>query len=462
MAESHPTARGGQQSQGPLVVLLVILLLLGLPFAVWLDLRDLSERMLRRQAGEIGRIIDDMRAFYASDVVGRVHGASTSPTPTHNYRERRRRHPDPGDAFDRARQAASPRATTRWNTASSRTCRSRGADRTTSTRSSGRRSQRCAQIQSRPVIEVTGSLFDRSIRIAGAGADGRRSASSCHNTHPDSPKHGLEGRRRARHPGDHRSPSRSAPTSSSFKYLLAYFVARAARSASRSSCCSAGRPRSSARMNRELHEANDFLAAISMKIAKYLSPQIYKSIFSGQKDVAIATERKKLTIFFSDIKDFTATTERLQPEELTALLNEYLTEMSNIALEHGATVDKFIGDAILVFFGDPETKGVAEDARACLRMAIDMQQRLARAECRMAPARHRAAVPRPHGHQHRLSATSAISAAKTAWTTRSSAPRRTSPRACSRSPSRAASCSATRPTRWCATSCAPGRCRRST
>ena len=103
-----------------------------------------------------------------------------------------------------------------------------------------------------------------------------------------------------------------------------------------------------------------------MKIAKYISPQIYKSIFSGQRDVAIATERKKLTIFFSDIKDFTATTERLQPEDLTALLNEYLTAMSNIALEYGATIDKFIGDAVLAFFGDPETRGVAEDARrAC-------------------------------------------------------------------------------------------------
>lgn len=131
-------------------------------------------------------------------------------------------------------------------------------------------------------------------------------------------------------------------------------------------------------MNDELTAANDFLAAISMKLAKYLSPQLYKSIFSGERDVAITTERKKLTIFFSDIKDFTATTERLQPEELAAILNEYLTEMSTIALEHGGTVDKFIGDAILVFFGDPETKGVAEDARACLRMAVAMQRRLAK------------------------------------------------------------------------------------
>ncbi|GAC1586796.1 MAG: hypothetical protein NVS3B28_10790 [Candidatus Velthaea sp.] len=51
----------------------------------------------------------------------------------------------------------------------------------------------------------------------------------------------------------------------------------------------------------------------------------------------------------------------MQPEELTTLLNEYFTEMSAIALRHGGTVDKFVGDAILVFFGDPESLGVAED-----------------------------------------------------------------------------------------------------
>ena len=51
---------------------------------------------------------------------------------------------------------------------------------------------------------------------------------------------------------------------------------------------------------------------------------------------------------------------------MTALLNEYFTEMSKIAEAHGGTVDKFIGDAMLIFFGDPETKGAAEDAKACL------------------------------------------------------------------------------------------------
>ena len=129
-------------------------------------------------------------------------------------------------------------------------------------------------------------------------------------------------------------------------------------------------------MNVELEEANSFLASVSIKISKYLSPQVYKSIFSGERDAVIATKRKKLTIFFSDIKDFTVTTERLQPEELTALLNEYFSEMAKIAQDHGATVDKFIGDAILAFFDDPETKGAKEDALLCVSMAVAMQERL--------------------------------------------------------------------------------------
>src|ERR1700756_4287915 len=115
---------------------------------------------------------------------------------------------------------------------------------------------------------------------------------------------------------------------------------------------------------------------MSSTCERYLSPQIYKSIFSGERDVTIHTERKKLTIFFSDIQNFTATTERLQPELITELLNEYFTEMSVIAHQHGGTIDKFIGDAMLIFFGDPESRGDRLDAEACVRMAWSMQRRL--------------------------------------------------------------------------------------
>ena len=123
-------------------------------------------------------------------------------------------------------------------------------------------------------------------------------------------------------------------------------------------------------------EKNQILETLSSKLSKYLSPQIYQSIFRGDQNVEISSKRKKLTICFTDIAGFTETTDNLELEELTNVLNHYLTEMSVIALQHGATIDKFIGDAILLFFGDPEFKGVAEDAKACVLMAIAMQRRM--------------------------------------------------------------------------------------
>jgi len=66
----------------------------------------------------------------------------------------------------------------------------------------------------------------------------------------------------------------------------------------------------------------------------------------------------------------------MESEDLTQLLNHYLTEMSKIALQYGATIDKYVGDAIVMFFGDPATLGVKEDALACVQMAIAMQKRV--------------------------------------------------------------------------------------
>jgi CheY-like chemotaxis protein len=128
--------------------------------------------------------------------------------------------------------------------------------------------------------------------------------------------------------------------------------------------------------NKLVTEQNQILENLSSKLSKYLSPQIYQSIFRGEQNVEISSKRKKLTICFSDIAGFTETTDNLESEELTNVLNHYLTEMSVIALQYGATIDKFIGDAILLFFGDPESKGVAEDAKACVMMAIAMQRRM--------------------------------------------------------------------------------------
>jgi len=115
---------------------------------------------------------------------------------------------------------------------------------------------------------------------------------------------------------------------------------------------------------------------LSINLAKYLPPQVHKAIFSGKFNTGIATKRRKLTIFFSDISNFTSTSEGLQPEDLTKYLNEYFSEMTDIALDHGATIDKYIGDAMMVFFGDPDSKGEKEDARACVKMALKMRDRI--------------------------------------------------------------------------------------
>ena len=126
----------------------------------------------------------------------------------------------------------------------------------------------------------------------------------------------------------------------------------------------------------EIARKNKELEVLSSKLAKYLAPQVYKSIFTGAQEVELTSQRKKLTVFFSDIAGFTETTDKMESEDLTTLLNHYLTEMSKVALEHGATIDKYIGDAIMIFFGDPETRGVKEDAIACVKMAIAMQKRM--------------------------------------------------------------------------------------
>ena len=123
-------------------------------------------------------------------------------------------------------------------------------------------------------------------------------------------------------------------------------------------------------------EQSERLAGLSDKLGRYLSPQVYESIFYGNQDSLIGAKRKKLTIFFSDIIGFTSTTERMEPEDMTALLNNYLDRMSSIAIKHGGTIDKFIGDAVLIFFGDPVSQGFKKDAVACVNMAIEMRDAL--------------------------------------------------------------------------------------
>ncbi len=130
------------------------------------------------------------------------------------------------------------------------------------------------------------------------------------------------------------------------------------------------------RQKQSSEDQKEKLEELSSQLGKYLPPQIHRAMISGDYDKTITTRRRKLTIFFSDIANFTSTSEGLQPEDLTKYLNDYFSEMTTIALDCGATIDKYIGDAMMVFFGDPDSGGEKEDARACVEMALKMQEKM--------------------------------------------------------------------------------------
>jgi adenylate cyclase len=353
--------------------LTVALLLLGLPLAVWSDLSNLVEANLRRQAVDLNSVISSVRAYYATNVVGRVLAFDGKTQAAHNYEAIPGAIPIPATlSLELGKVISEQQQNIAYRFVSDYPFANRAPHQLDPFEKDALAALR--KSPERQIVDKSSTLLSDTVRLIAPVTMGAACV-SCHNSHPESPKRDWK-------VGDIRGIQEVVITQQiasnifAFKYLLAYFAFMAA-----SGVTFIGLQRRQAAtirgMNAELETNNEFLASLSMKISRYLSPQIYKSIFSGQKDVTIHTERKKLTIFFSDIKDFTATTERMQPEALTQLLNEYFTEMSKIALYHGGTLDKFVGDAILIFFGDPETSGETEDAKSCLRMALAMQQRLA-------------------------------------------------------------------------------------
>ena len=115
---------------------------------------------------------------------------------------------------------------------------------------------------------------------------------------------------------------------------------------------------------------------LSNQLSRYAPIQLWQSIMRGETEAKIEYKRKKITIFFSDIQGFTELSETLIPDDLAFVLNDYLSHMTEIAKQYGGTIDKFMGDAILIFFGDPDSQGTEQDAKNCLDMAIAMRQQM--------------------------------------------------------------------------------------
>jgi class 3 adenylate cyclase/HAMP domain-containing protein len=110
------------------------------------------------------------------------------------------------------------------------------------------------------------------------------------------------------------------------------------------------------------------------QLRRYLAPQVADAVLSGGGSVALKSTRRNLTILFVDIRGFTSMAERMEPEELIDSLNQYFTAMTDIVFRHGGTLDKYVGDGILAFFGDPIP--FEDHAERAVATAFEMQHAL--------------------------------------------------------------------------------------
>lgn len=133
----------------------------------------------------------------------------------------------------------------------------------------------------------------------------------------------------------------------------------------------------------ELAAVADREAALAARLARYLPPAVHRAAFESEPAVASAANRSRrrwLTVCFADLSGFTALTDAAESEEVVAMLDDFYGAMAGAAQAHGGTLDKFIGDAVMVFFGDdveaaPPGRDRHADARAAVAMALDMQRR---------------------------------------------------------------------------------------
>ena len=282
-------------------VLAVFVLLAGLPVVVWLDMRHLSEKDLHRQAEDFSKVVGLVREFYSRDVVSRIVANDGKAVFSHNFRDIPGGVPVPATfSLELANLLQQDTLNLHYRFLSDYPFKNRPERKLSDFDSHALSTFRAGGEQE--IMRFSGDLLSRKIEMA-IPVTMQQNCVACHNTHPQSRKTDWQ-------VGDVRGVqvfSVAQPIAfdfSSYRNLLIYFVllaltggmfirhqARQARTINES--------------NLSLSKLNQFLEGLTSKLSVYLSPQIYKFIFSGDKNVSISTDRKKLTIFFSDIQGFT-------------------------------------------------------------------------------------------------------------------------------------------------------------
>jgi class 3 adenylate cyclase len=122
-------------------------------------------------------------------------------------------------------------------------------------------------------------------------------------------------------------------------------------------------------LNKELERRNQF---IRKTFGRYTSDEIVETLLDAPDGLKLGGEKREVTLLMSDLRGFTALAERLEPAEVVALLNHYLSPMVELIQRNGGTIDEIIGDAILVFFGAP--LAMQDAAQRAIRCALEMQK----------------------------------------------------------------------------------------
>lgn len=113
---------------------------------------------------------------------------------------------------------------------------------------------------------------------------------------------------------------------------------------------------------------------IRSTFSRYVTASVVEEVLNNPEAAALGGKRKEVTIFFSDIRGFTSISESLPPEEVVSLLNEYLTEMTNIVFKYEGTLDKYIGDAVMAIWGAPAAH--EDDPERAVRASLEMVEKV--------------------------------------------------------------------------------------
>lgn len=133
-----------------------------------------------------------------------------------------------------------------------------------------------------------------------------------------------------------------------------------------------------ARLNRQLEaRVEEQMAELvrTGELKRFLPPQVAEGLLAGQLSPVEGFERRKLTLLFADMVGFTDLSETLEPEELSEVLNEYLREMTAVAVSHRGTLDNYIGDGLMVIFGAPTPDEESVQAWSAVQAAFGMRAR---------------------------------------------------------------------------------------